>query len=103
MLPVAIALIGTRLSRATVLFMGWFGPRGLASIVLGAVYLEHAGHEPGDPTIRLAVIATVLLSIFAHGLSAMPGINLYAARIGALSPGAPEHQGGDGKPAGLHT
>ena len=42
MLPVAIALIGTRLSRATVLFMGWFGPRGLASIVLGLVYLEHA-------------------------------------------------------------
>ena len=37
MLPVAIALIGTRLSRATVLFMGWFGPRGLASIVLGLV------------------------------------------------------------------
>ena len=47
MLPVAVAVIGTRLSRATVLFMGWFGPRGLASIVLGAVYLEHAGHEPG--------------------------------------------------------
>lgn len=40
MLPVAISLIGTRLSRATVLFMGWFGPRGLASIVLGLVYLE---------------------------------------------------------------
>jgi hypothetical protein len=75
----------------------------LASIVLGAVYLAHAGHEPGDPTIRLAVIATVLLSIFAHGLSALPGINLYAAKIGALGPDAPEHQGVGGKPAGLHT
>ena len=40
MLPVAIALIGTRLSRPTVIFMGWFGPRGLASIVLGLVYLR---------------------------------------------------------------
>ena len=46
MLPVAIALIGTRLSRATVLFMGWFGPRGLASIVLGLVYLEQKIHLP---------------------------------------------------------
>jgi NhaP-type Na+/H+ or K+/H+ antiporter len=39
MLPVAVALVGTRLSNATVIFMGWFGPRGLASIVLGLVYL----------------------------------------------------------------
>ena len=93
MLPVAIALIGTRLSRATVLFMGWFGPRGLASIVLGLVYLEHSAHEPGELTIRLAVMVTVLLSIFAHGLSAMPGINLYAAKVSALDPAAPEHQG----------
>ena len=46
MLPVAISLIGTRLSRATVLFMGWFGPRGLASIVLGLVYLEQKTHLP---------------------------------------------------------
>ena len=75
MLPVAIALIGTRLSRATVLFMGWFGPRGLASIVLGLVYLEQETHQPGESTIRLAVMVTVLLSIFAHGLSAMPGMN----------------------------
>jgi NhaP-type Na+/H+ or K+/H+ antiporter len=37
MLPVAVALWGTRLNSATVLFMGWFGPRGLASIVLGLV------------------------------------------------------------------
>lgn len=93
MLPVAVALIGTRLSRATVLFMGWFGPRGLASIVLGLVYLEQETHQPGESTIRLAVMATVLLSIFAHGLSALPGIELYARTIAALPPGAPEHEG----------
>ena len=53
MLPVAIALIGTRLSRATVLFMGWFGPRGLASIVLGLVYLEQQAHLPGESAIQV--------------------------------------------------
>ncbi len=92
MLPVAIALIGTRLSAASVIFMGWFGPRGLASIVLGLVYLEQETHLPGESTIRFAVKATVLLSIFAHGLSAMPGIGLYARKIASLAADAPEHQ-----------
>jgi len=92
MLPVAIALIGTRLSPASVAFMGWFGPRGLASIVLGLVYLEQEMHFPGEPTIRSALMVTVLLSIFAHGLSAMPGIALYARRIESLPADAPEHQ-----------
>ncbi len=80
MLPVAIALIGTRLNRQTVLFMGWFGPRGLASIALGMAYLQDAPDLPRNDTIRLAVMLTVLLSIFAHGLSAVPGIELYARR-----------------------
>ena len=92
MLPVAVALIGTGLSRATVLFMGWFGPRGLASIVLGLVYLEHQTHQPSEPTIRLAMMATVLLSIFAHGLTAMPGINAYARRLENSRPGVPEQE-----------
>jgi NhaP-type Na+/H+ or K+/H+ antiporter len=93
MLPVATALIGTRLSRATVLFMGWFGPRGLASIVLGLVYLEQKAHLPGESAIRVSVAMTVLVSIFAHGLSAAPGIALYARRVAALDAGAPEHAG----------
>jgi len=90
MVPVAIALMGARLSRATVLFMGWFGPRGLASIVLGLVYLEQDAHLPGESTIRLTVMLTVLLSIFAHGLSAAPGINVYAKQVAGLEPTAPE-------------
>ena len=90
MLPVAIALIGTRLSRATVLFMGWFGPRGLASIVLGLVYLEQGLHLPGEATIRVAVMSTVVLSIFAHGFSAVPGISIYAREVAALDVSAPE-------------
>ena len=92
MVPVAIALRGTGLSRPTVFFMGWFGPRGLASIVLGLVYLESETNLPGESTIRLAVMATVLLSIFAHGLTALPGINRYAKTIGSLGPDAPENQ-----------
>ncbi len=91
MAPVGVALWGTGLSRATVLFMGWFGPRGLASIVLGLVYLQESGGT-GNTTIRLAVMATVLVSIFAHGLSALPGTALYARWIAALPPGAPERE-----------
>jgi NhaP-type Na+/H+ or K+/H+ antiporter len=93
MLPVAIALIGTRLRLATVLFIGWFGPRGLASIVLGLVYLEQETQQPGEPTIRLAVMLTVLGSIVAHGLSAMPGMDIYARKISDLAPDAPELEG----------
>ncbi len=92
MLPVAISLLGTRLSAASVVFIGWFGPRGLASIVLGLVYLEQEKHLPGEATIRLAVMMTVALSIFAHGFSAIPGIALYGRRIAALPADLPEHQ-----------
>jgi sodium/hydrogen antiporter len=90
MLPVAIALVGTRLSLSSIIFMGWFGPRGLASIVLGLIYLEQEIHLPGESTIRLAIIGTVLLSIFVHGLSATPAIGLYAHRIASLDPASPE-------------
>jgi len=90
MLPVAISLIGTRLKTSTILFMGWFGPRGLASIVLGLVYLEHETHQPGEATIRLAVMATVLISIFAHGMSALPGIKIYADQMNSLPAESPE-------------
>jgi NhaP-type Na+/H+ or K+/H+ antiporter len=90
MLPVAVALAGTGMRRGTVLFMGWFGPRGLASIVLGLVYLEQHAGLAAESTMRQAVMATVLLSIVAHGLSAKPGIAAYARAVDALPPGAPE-------------
>ena len=60
--------------------------------MLGLVYLELEVALPGEPTIRLAVTATVLLSILAHGLSALPGIEAYARKIGSLGTGAPEFQ-----------
>ena len=70
----------------------WFGPRGLASIVLGLVYLEQELHLPSESAIRAAVMMTVVLSIFVHGLSAMPGISTYARKVATLSPSAPERQ-----------
>jgi NhaP-type Na+/H+ or K+/H+ antiporter len=96
MLPVALALAGTGLARPTVLFVGWFGPRGLASIVLGLVYLEKSASLPGEATLRLAVMATVLISILAHGLTATPGIRRYAAAVARLDANAPERRAGDG-------
>ena len=91
-LPVAISMIRAQLKPATVVFMGWFGPRGLASIVLGLVYLEQEAALPGEKLIMLAIIVTVLLSIFAHGVSASPGIKLYARQIEGLPDDAPEYR-----------
>ena len=92
MVPVAVALAGSGLSRSTVLFMGWFGPRGLASIVLGLVYLGAEIHAPDESIIGLAVMATVALSIFAHGFSALPGMKFYAAKVALLPTDSPERQ-----------
>lgn len=92
MLPVAIAMIRTKLKPATIVFMGWFGPRGLASIVLGLVYLEQEAALPGEKLIMLVLIATILLSIFAHGISASPSIKLYARQIENLPIDAPEYR-----------
>jgi sodium/hydrogen antiporter len=80
MLPVAISFIGTKLGRDTVLFIGWFGPRGLASIVLALLALEELKVFPGDTTFITVVFLTVLLSVFAHGLTASPLSNLYARK-----------------------
>jgi len=92
MLPVAIALIGSRLGTATVLFLGWFGPRGLASIVLLLTVLGEAGTLPGMQTISLAVTATVILSVFAHGISANPAIKRYTRYAETLQDTAPEKE-----------
>jgi NhaP-type Na+/H+ or K+/H+ antiporter len=71
MLPVALATLGTRARPPTVAFLGWFGPRGLASIVFAVILVEEAA-LPHQETLLLAVIATVALSVYAHGLSALP-------------------------------
>jgi len=71
MLPVAIAMIGSGAKRQTVAFLGWFGPRGLASIVFAVISVEEA-HLAGADTILLTAYVTIGLSVLAHGMSAAP-------------------------------
>jgi NhaP-type Na+/H+ or K+/H+ antiporter len=77
MVPVAIAMLGSHARAPTVLFLGWFGPRGLASIVFGVVIVEASG-LPHASDLVLAVAVTVALSVFAHGMSAAPLARRYA-------------------------
>ena len=77
MLPVAIALVGSGAQRQTVGFLGWFGPRGLASIVFAVIVVEEA-HLPGAPTILEAAYLTIGLSVLAHGATAAPLARRYA-------------------------
>src|SRR5215217_5564826 len=77
MLPVALALLGTGARRATVAFLGWFGPRGLASIVFAVILIDDA-HLPHLHTLLLATTVTIALSVYAHGLTARPLTERYA-------------------------
>ena len=90
MLPVALSLIGTRLRGVSVLFAGWFGPRGLASIVLGLVVVEEAPLLAGRDEIEVVVTLTVLLSVLLHGVTAAPLSAAYARRVEAMSADVPE-------------
>lgn len=77
MLPVAISLIGTGATWRTVGFLGWFGPRGLASIVFAVISLQEA-HLAHVQTILLTAYVTVGISVFAHGATAAPLATRYA-------------------------
>ena len=77
MLPVVIAMLGSRARPPTLGFLGWFGPRGLASIVFAVIVIEES-NLPHEHLIVLAIYLTVGLSVFAHGLSAAPLANRYA-------------------------
>ncbi|MGW8379744.1 cation:proton antiporter [Streptomyces sp. ODS28] len=106
MLPVALSLLRSGLARPTVAYLAWFGPRGLASLVLGLLVV----HEelPGGGQVSAVVAVTVGLSVLAHGVSA----GWLAARYGrwyagaaARAPGAalresvlPEDEEGEGRP-----
>jgi len=85
MLPVALASIGAGMDRGSIAFVGWFGPRGLASLVFALLALEDLGAAADD---AVAVIAlTVLASVLAHGVTAAP----LAARYGRFEA---RHPGG---------
>jgi NhaP-type Na+/H+ or K+/H+ antiporter len=77
MVPVVIAMVGSRARPPTLGFLGWFGPRGLASIVFAVTIIEES-QLPHEHLIVLATFLTVGLSVLAHGLTAAPLADRYA-------------------------
>ena len=80
MIPVAISLAGVGLRPATTLFLAWFGPRGIASILFVLLVLERMAIA-GREEILVVVVTTVTLSVFLHGVSAYPMSEWYARRV----------------------
>ena len=76
MVPVALSLLGTGARRQTIAFVGWFGPRGLATIVFAVIMIDESSltHER---VMLHAVVATIGISVLAHGLTARPLTNRY--------------------------
>jgi NhaP-type Na+/H+ or K+/H+ antiporter len=71
MVPVAISLIGAKLDWQTIAFIGWFGPRGIASVLYLLMALAAIGFV-GYEQIMSVIVLTVMISVYAHGISAMP-------------------------------
>jgi len=83
MVPVIICLIGAKLDAkkldfTSMIFIAWFGPRGIASILYVLIVAHEVGGIDGFETIYAVVTVTVLMSIVAHGLSAQPLANYYS-------------------------
>jgi len=79
MLPMFLSLTGLPLGTDGKLFVSWFGPRGLVSIVFVIIVLDRG--VPGGDSLAMTVVCTVILSILAHGLSAVPLARIYGARV----------------------
>jgi NhaP-type Na+/H+ or K+/H+ antiporter len=77
MIAVATSMIGSDLALPTLAYLGWFGPRGLASIIFVGVLVDAVGLE-GSHLIVSAVIVTVTFSVLLHGVTAPWGANKYA-------------------------
>ncbi len=88
MVPVLLCLAGTGMRIADKLFVAWFGPRGLATLVFGVVVFNEK--LPGNDTIVTVAGATVLLSVIAHGVSANPLVKAIAERS-STAPQAAKH------------
>lgn len=82
MLPIFLSLTGTGEKTDSKLFLGWFGPRGLASIVFAIIVLNT--NLPGTQLMATVVVCTVFLSAIAHGITANPLASALAARAGKV-------------------
>jgi len=90
MVPVALALVGSGLDGRTVALVGWFGPRGLASVVFGLLAFDALDAGAADQVVGVVVV-TVSLSVVAHGLSAGPLAARYGDYVRTLRDHRPEH------------
>ena len=90
MVPVAISLIGARLRADTIGFIGWFGPRGLASVVFTLIAVDALGGHTFAPELAEITTWTILLSVIAHGLSSGPLAALYGRRLKTAPADTPE-------------
>ena len=79
MVPVALSLAGSGVDRAAVALIGWFGPRGIASVLYLLIFAGQVG-TAGHERMIAVIVLTVLLSVFLHGFSAVPLCALYARR-----------------------
>jgi NhaP-type Na+/H+ or K+/H+ antiporter len=91
MVPVALALFGEGFTRTTIAFMGWFGPRGMASVVFAVIAFDSMEGSDAKPVLA-AITLTVLVSVVAHGLTAAPLSRRYGEGVAALPEDAPERQ-----------
>jgi len=80
MVPVAVSLVGMRLGAPALLFIGWFGPRGIASVLYLLMWVRYIGSDGYEPLIA-AGVQTIALSVLLHGVTAAP----FARRFGRLS------------------
>lgn len=90
MAPVALSLLGTGLRPASIAFLAWFGPRGLASILFALLVVEEGSLEFG-PFLLTVVALTVLGSTFLHGLTAYPFARRYGEYASAIADAKAEH------------
>jgi len=90
MVPVALSLVGSGLDRATVALVGWFGPRGLATVVFGLIAFDGLDPDAANQVLSLVVV-TVTLSVVAHGLTAGPLAARYGTFAATLVDHRPEH------------
>ena len=89
MAGVLLALARSGMLVRTRVFVGWFGPRGLASILFALLVLDEVGGEAGE-TIFVAATVTILASILAHGMSANPWTARLSAHLSLVGEGRPE-------------
>ena len=82
-LGMALSLIGCKLEPSTILFLGWFGPRGLASLLF-ALFVVAELDTPATETVLAVAVVTVAISIFVHGLTAAPWAHWYGKHIAAM-------------------